>query len=226
MGTGLGRTGGAVMPVITISRQFGSYGDAVAELLCDRLGYRILDRGLMQRLAREAGLKIDKRIDQSEDRYRPWTLAERLLSGVGPPGRNPAIWAGYGSVVTREQAAAVMAARLIHAAYEMGQVIVVGRGGQEVLHGKPNVLHVRLVAPLAVRVRRHQVRAGLTVEAAHKEVVDRDQGSADFIKRYYDVDIGDPSLYDLIVNTGRLSLEDVAGLIADALAGLPQASSD
>ena len=214
------------MPVITISRQFGSYGDAVAELLCDRLGYRILDRSLLQRLAREAGVKIDKRVDQSEDRYRPWTLAERLLSRVGPPGRHPAIWAGYGSVITREQAAAEMIARLIHAAYEMGQVVVVGRGGQVVLRDRPDVLHVRLVAPLAIRVRRHQVRAGLTIEAAHAEVIDSDRGSADFIKHYYDADIDDPFLYDLIINTGRLPLEDVTGLIADALAGLPQASSD
>jgi len=209
------------MPVITISRQFGSYGDAVAELLCDRLGYRILDRNLMQRLAQEAGLKIDKRVESSEDQYRPWTLAERLLSRVGPPGRNPAVWSGYGSVVTREGAAAVIASRLIHAAYEMGNVIIVGRGGQVVLRDKPHVLHVRLVAPLAIRVRRHQVRAGLTAEDAHKEVVDSDQGAADFIKRYYDVDIDDPSLYDLIINTGRLPLEEAAGLIVDALAALP-----
>lgn len=209
------------MPVITISRQFGSYGDAVAEMLCDRLDCRILDKGLMQRLAREAGLEFDKRVDQSEDRYRPWTLAERLLSRIGPPGRHPAIWADYGSVVTREQAAAEMAAHLIHAAYEMGNVIVVGRGGQVVLRDRPDVLHVRLVASLAIRVRRHQVRAGLTLEAAHKEVLDSDQGSADFIARYYDVDIADPRLYDLTINTGRLPLEDAAGLVVAAAAALP-----
>lgn len=212
------------MPVITISRQFGSYGDAVAELLRDRLGCRILDKSLMQRLAREAGVKIDKRVDQSEDRYRPWTLSERLLSRVGPPGRNPVFWAGYGSVVTREQAAAETAARLIHAAYGIGNVGVVGRGGQVVLRDKPDVLHVRLVAPLAIRVRRHQVRAGLGIEAARTEVLESDRGSADFIKHYYDADIDDPALYDLIINTGRLSLEAAAGLIVDALAALPPPS--
>jgi len=212
------------MPVITISRQFGSYGDAVAEMLCDRLGYRILDKSLMQRLAREASVKIDKRIDQSEDRYRPWTLSERLLSRVGPPGRNPAFWAGYGSIVTREQAAAETAARLIHAAYRIGNLVVVGRGGQVVLRDQPDVLHVRLVAPLAIRVRRHQVRAGPTVEDAHTEVAASDRGAADFIKHYYDADIDDPSLYDLIINTARVPLEDVAGLIVDALAALPPTS--
>lgn len=212
------------MPVITISRQFGSYGDAVAELLCDRVGCPILDKSLLRRMAAEQGLKVDKRVESSEDQYRPWTLAERLLSAVGPPGRHPAIWAGYGSVVTREGAAAVIASRLIHAAYEMGNVIIVGRGGQVVLRDKPHVLHVRLVAPLAVRIRRHQVRAGLAAEAAHKEVVDSDRGASDFIKRYYDADLDDPSLYDLIINTARVPLEDAAGLIVDALAVLPTMS--
>ena len=211
------------MPVITISRQFGSYGDAVAELLCDRLGCRILDKSLMRRIAAQLGVKVDKRVESSEDQYRPWTLAERLLSSAGPPTRNAMMWADYGAVTTREQAAAEMSARLIHAAHEMGNMVIVGRGGQVVLRDKPDVLHVRLVAPLAMRIRRHQVRAGLTVEAARMEVLEADRGSADFIKRYYDADIADLNLYDLIVNTGTLPLEAAADLIVEALAALPAA---
>ena len=209
------------MPVITISRQNGSYGDAVAERLSDRLGCRILDRSLMRRIAAQLGLKVDKRVDQSEDQYRPWTLAERLFSSAAPPTRNPEMWAQYGSGVTHEQAAAEMAARLIHAAHEMGNVIIVGRGGQVVLRDQPDVLHVRLVAPLALRVRRHQVRAGLTVVAAREQMLESDRGSADFIKRYYDVDIADLNLYDLTINTAKLPLAAVADLIIVALSALP-----
>ena len=39
------------MTVITFSRQFGSHGDTVAQLLCDRLGYRYFDKNLMLGLA-------------------------------------------------------------------------------------------------------------------------------------------------------------------------------
>ena len=209
------------MPVITISRQFGSYGDAVAELLSDRLGCRILDKSLLRRIGAQLGVKVDRQVESSEDQYRPWSLAERLLSSGSPPTRNPAIWAQYASVTTREQAAAEIVARLIHAAYEMGDVIVVGRGGQIVLRDKPDVLHVRLTAPLAIRIRRHQVRAGLTAEAAREEVIESDRGSADFIKRYYDADIDALDAYDLIINTARLPLAGVADLIVEALAALP-----
>jgi cytidylate kinase len=208
------------MPVITISRQYGSYGDAVAELLCDRLGYRILDKNLMRDLAREAGLQPKKVVDLSEDQYRPRTLVERFLGDSAPPPRNPVAYAAYLAAEARKHSAEELVIQLIRVSYEKGNVVIVGRGGQVVLRDKPDVLHVRLVAPLEVRIRRHQIRAGLTVEAAREEVLERDRASAQFVKRYHGVDVADPTLYDLIINTGKLPWEGAADLIARALAAL------
>jgi len=209
------------MPVITISQQYRSYGDAVAKLLCDRLGYRSVDENLMRGLAAQAGLKPEKVFDWSEDKYRPRTLGERFFANAGPLTGHPVVWAEYGAAVAREHLAAELVIRLIHAAYEKGNVVVVGRGGQVVLREKRDVLHVRLVAPLEMRIRRHQIRAGLTVEAAREQVLERDQASAEFIKRYYGVNVADPALYDLIINTGELPLTVVADLIIRSLAALP-----
>jgi len=209
------------MPVITISRQYGSYGDAVAELLCDRLGYRLLDKNLMRGLAAEAGLAPRKRVDLSEDQYQARTLVERVLENAPPPSRNPAALADHFAANARKHSAEERIIQLIHAAYEKGNVVVVGRGGQAVLRDKLDVLHVRLVAPLGIRIRRHQIRAGLTVEAARQQVIERDRASAEFVRRYYDVDVDDPALYDLIINTGTLPWEAAADLIAGAQAALP-----
>ena len=208
------------MCVITISPQYGSYGDAVAELLCDRLGYRLFDKNLIRRLAAEKGLQPEKVIRLSDDQYRPRTRAERFLENAAPPPRNPGAWAGYSSASARDRSAVEPVMRLIHVAYEMGNVVVIGRGAQVVLRDKPDVLHVRLTAPLEIRVRRHQIRAGLDVEAAREQVLHRDRASAQFVQRYYDADVADPALYDLIVNTGRLPLEVAAELIVSALAAL------
>lgn len=209
------------MPVITISRQFGSYGDAVADLLCDRLGYRGLDQFQMRRLAAEAGLKPSKVIDLSEGAYQPRTLPERFFANSGPLTRNPIMWAEYGAIAGRGQLAAEVVVQLIHAAYERDSVVVVGRGGQVVLADKPDVLHVRLVAPLEMRIRRHQVRAGLSAEVAREEVLGADRASAEFIQRYFGADAADPDLYDLVLNTGRMPLAAAADLVAAALAALP-----
>lgn len=210
------------MPIITISRQYGSYGDAVVESLCDRLGYRGLDKYLMRRLAAQAGLKPEKIIGLSEDQYQPMTRAERFFAHTGPATRHPLIWAEYGKMVGREQLTVELVTRLIHVAYEKDNVVVVGRGGQVVLREKPDALHVRLVAPLAMRIRRHQIRAGLSAEAAREEVLKADRASAEFVRRYYGADVADPGLYDLIINTGRLPLTSAADLIISALAALPE----
>jgi cytidylate kinase len=205
------------MPVITISRQYGSYGDAAAELLCDKLCYRILDKNLMRRLAAEVGVTSKKVVDLSEDQYRPRTLLERLWANAPPRTRDPVVWAQYVEAEAREHLATEMVGQLIRTAYERGNVVIVGRGGQVVLRDKPDVLHVRLLAPLAIRVRRHQIRAGLTVEEARKEVIERDRASAEFVRRYHDADVDDPTLYDLSINTGKLPWEVAADLIIGAL---------
>lgn len=209
------------MPVITVSRQFGSYGDAVVDRLCDRLGYRSLDKNLMRVLAAQADQKPGKAIKLSEDQYRPRTLAERLFGRMGPATRHPVMWAEYGALIAHDQVTAELVVQLIRAAYEKGHVVIVGRGGQVVLHEKPDVLHVRLVAPLEVRIRRHRIRAGLKDEAAREEVLEADRASAEFIWRYYGADIADPTLYDMIINTDRLPLAAAADLVIASLAALP-----
>ncbi len=209
------------MSVITISRQYGSYGDAVAESVCDKLGYRSLDRGLIRSLAAELGVKTEKTIGLSEERYHPQTPVERFFARAGPRTRHPELWADYGKWIADEQFAAEAAIRVIHAAYDQGNVVIIGRGGQVVLREKPDVLHVRLVAPLKFRVRRHQVRAGLTAEAAREQGLAADQASAEFIKRYFDADVADPALYDLSLNIDKLPLETAADLIIEALSALP-----
>lgn len=209
------------MAVITISRQFGSHGDTVAQLLCDRLGYRYFDKNLMMGLAAVAGLTPERVIDLTDVKHRARSLVERLFSNYPAPMADPGAWAAGAAAGAEEQMMVAQVKQLIRAAYAEGNVVVLGRGGQAVLHDKPDVLHVRLVAPLELRVRRHGERAGLTPEAAREVVLARDRASVDFVKRYYDVDPADPSLYDLIINTGKVTPAIVAEMIIGALAYLP-----
>ena len=92
-----------MVSVITVSRQFGSYGDAVVDLICDRLGYRSLDKSLILVLAKETGLKPAQVARLSEETYRPRGLIERLFADAGPGTRHPAIWADYGAFVAGQQ---------------------------------------------------------------------------------------------------------------------------
>ena len=209
------------MAVITISRQFGSHGDTVAQLLCERLGYRYFDKSLMMGLAVQVGLPPEQVVDMQDVKYRARSLVERLFGNYAAPAADPGTWAAGAEAAAQEEVSAAQFKQLICAAYAQDNVVVLGRGGQVVLHDKPDVLHVRLLAPLELRVKRHGERAGLTSAAARETVLNRDRASVDFVKRFYNADVNDPSLYDLIINTAKITPAAAADLIVKALASLP-----
>ena len=111
----------------------------------------------------------------------------------------------------------------IHAAYKLGNVVIVGRGGQAALQAEPGVLHIRIEAPLAVRVQRVSQSAATSARDAERLLAERDQASADYIKRFYGVDSSDSALYHLVVNTDKWSIEAAAQVIAEAVNHLAQA---
>jgi len=208
------------MATITISRQFGSHGDTVAQLLCDRLGYRYFDKNLMLGLAAQSGLAPDMVEDLPDDQRRAKTLVERLFGNYAAPYGDPDTWAAAAAAERQEQLTVERIKHLIRAAYDEGNVVIIGRGGQAVLAGLPRALHVRLTAPKDLRVRRHAERAGLTIEAAAEIVTKRDMASHDFVQRHFGIDRRDPVHYDLVINMARFSPAQAVDLIVSALAGL------
>lgn len=208
------------MATITISRQFGSHGDTVAQLLCDRLGYRYFDKNLMLGLAAQAGLAPETVEDVPDDKRRARTLVERLFGSYAASYGDPDTWAAAAVAERQEQLTVERIKYLIRAAYDEGRVVIIGRGGQAVLAGLPNVLHVRMTAPKDLRVLRHAERAGITIEAATEIVTKRDAASHDFVQRYFGIDRRDPVHYDLVINMARFSPAQAVDLIISALAGL------
>lgn len=211
------------MATITISRQFGSHGDTVAQLLCDRLGYRYFDKNLMLGLAAQSGLAPEMVEDLPDEKRRAKTLVERLFGTYAAPYGDPDTWAAAVAAERQEQLTVERIKYLIRAAYDEGNVVIIGRGGQAVLGGLPHALHVRLTAPKEERVRRHAERAGLTIEAAAEIVTKRDMASHDFVQRYFGIDRRDPAHYDLVINMARFSPVQAVDLIVSALAGLSSA---
>ena len=212
------------MAVITISRQCGSGGDEVAARVHEMLGYRYFDKRLMAQIASETGLSDSEIVDFSEDDYKvrsfldllfgasiPRTVAQvRSWKEDTPGARVPEM-----KLLDENQAIALVQGA-IEVSYKQGNIVIVGRGGQAILKDKPGVLHVRIEAPLEIRVKRIQDQKNISPAAALEMVTERDKASADYLKRFYDIDWSDPTLYHLVINTGQWNTDTAAHLIVNA----------
>jgi cytidylate kinase len=192
------------------------------------LGYNYFHKGLMAHLAAEIGLSENQVVDLSEDNYTLRSFLARLLDR-----RSPRVVAQVGTwreepngarvkeVIKLDEDQSIMLVQTaIQEAHQYGNFVIVGRGGQAILKEKPDVLHVRIEAPLEVRVERVHKEKNVGLEKAKTLVAERDQAAADYLRRFYDVDWANPLLYHLVLNTGKWDIEAAAHLIANAVTQL------
>ena len=224
------------MAVITVSRQFGSGGDEIVEQLCQVLGYRFFDKRMLAKAAIDAGLSDQEIIDYSIENYKVKGFFERLF-GRSRPIATTRVWK-EGTDGTRkpeevqltEEHALQLVQKAVEMAYQTGNMVIEGRGGQVLLRDRAGVLHVRIVAPMEYRIQRVKEKLHEeqnmpldTIEtrrAAQDMIEQRDAASAAYLKTYYGVDWADPLLYHAVLNTGRISLEQAVRCITDMLIGV------
>ena len=181
------------MAIITISRQMGSGGIPIAQKVAEKLGYTLVDGDAIMEVADQYGLTRES-VEQADE--KPPHFVETLDS---------------------KHEIALHLIELIILEYALkGNVIIYGRGGQDLLEGIQSVLRVRIIAPFEDRVERWSEREWLDPDRARRLVRKNDQQRAGFIKYYFDRDWDDPLGYDLVINTSRLSEEGAVRLICDA----------
>ncbi len=181
------------MAAITISRQMGSLGSEVAQAVAGRLGYRLVWRELIDQAGRRAGAPEVALATIDE-----LGLLEVKLSALACRAYRQAM----------HQVALELAAE--------GNAVLVGRACQVLLRQRPDVLHVRLIAPAGLRAERVARRHGIPLAAARAQVEASDRYRSRYLRRFYRVDWDDPALYDLVINTERIAPAAAAELVCQA----------
>ncbi|OQY25448.1 MAG: transport-associated protein [Desulfobacteraceae bacterium 4572_35.2] len=182
------------MAIITISREMGSGGQIVARNLADTLGYTLIDGEAILKVAGQHGL----------------TAAAVEKADEKPP-------AFVESLDTHLEIDLHRIEQIVLEYALKGNVIIYGRGGQDLLEDISNVFRVRIIAPFETRVERWAEREWLDPDLSRILVRKSDQQRAGFIKYYFDRDWNDPSHYDLTVNTAKLSEEKTVELICQGI---------
>lgn len=204
----------ARMRAVTISREYGSGGGEIAARLARRLNWQLVDHQLVAQVARSLG-ETEQEAAQRDEHVAGFV--SRVLDGLqwvapwsgGQPGytADEDMWRHYEALC-----------KVIHATLEAGQVVIVGRGAQALLSDRRDVLHVRIVAPLERRVAYVAGREGLSPDDAQNRIKRKENDRAIYLQSVEHQRPDDAHLYDLIVNTGVLSLDQTVELVLGALA--------
>ncbi|MBV8818045.1 MAG: cytidylate kinase-like family protein, partial [Acidobacteriaceae bacterium] len=181
--------------VITVARQYGSGGGPIACGLARRLGWELLDQALIARIAKQANVprRVCEQLDESVDGWL-YRLT-KLAFGRGGLERVANFERLANMDVFDSEAMAALTRKLIEEAAALGNCVIVGRGAQCVLRGRPDVFHVFVYAPVDFRVER--VRQELGPERATPEMVrESDRERAAYVKHLYGCEWCDPTLYE------------------------------
>jgi cytidylate kinase len=183
--------------IITIEREYGCGGGDIAQLIADRLGWKLWDQRLTEEIARLANCPKNV-VEAREERKDP--LYYRLFKSFLRGSYEGSINAPKLNLVDSETILKTTRRVVEHAA-ESGNCVIVGRGSQQFLKDRPDTLRVFLYAPRQDKVRRLLARGKSEKEA--EELVDSvDRERADFIKKYFNVEWPDRAIYHSMINTG------------------------
>lgn len=203
----------AQMRVVTISREYGSGGGEISARLARRLGWRLIDHEIVVRVARELQVSESEVAAQDESGSSPLTRiltsmqAIQSALSVAPPDL----------MIASAQAYQEALRKVVRAAVDAGNVVIVGRGSQVLLAGRHDTLHARVIAPLDLRVAYVMRREQLDKTAARNRVQLKDRDRIRYLQDTYRHHPADAHLYDLVINTGVLDLESAVDLISLAL---------
>ena len=187
------------MSVITISREFGSVGDDFGEGVAKALGYHCVCKEEIVALLSQYGMvEFDREYEAQ-----------------------PGFWEGFKPLRNQRRYEMVaMLNQVVQAVAQHGNMVIQGRSGFAVLADYADVLHVRLQAPLAVRIERVAAQQQMTAEQAAAVVKERDSVRTAFVESFYGVPWDAIHAFDLVIDTGKIAPDLAMPWVVDAAKAL------
>ena len=207
------------MPVVTIRGRLGSGAPEIGKLVAGQLHLDYIDREIINEVA--ARLNLEEQ-DIIRKEMPPAKLQERIAEALA---RSYSVGDGiqgaylpYSQIPLDDSSYLEALTSLIKELAEGHSAVIYGRGGQFILKDHPQSIHISIVAPYKVRLKRVMEEQGLTEDRARQEMSRFDSSAREFMKRFFGAEMEDPTQYDLVINTEYFSFEAATSLIVQALA--------
>ena len=182
--------------LVTISREYGSGGRYVGQMLADQLGVPCYDKELILALAKKTGLSAEY-IERTEEKR----------------GALSDLHAGYYAGPNQEDDLFIQEAQIIEELAGQGPCVIIGRCADYILEGKEHLLKIFIYSTMANKVKRATTYYGLSPERAEKEIKRIDRRRAIHYEHYTNRNWADRSHYDIYVNSDFLGVEKTADLL-------------
>jgi cytidylate kinase len=195
-----GHAGRKTRIYLAISRQSGSGGSEVGQLVGKKLDWPVFDKNLLDRMA-ERFHESRRILDLVDETRSNW-----VYDVLGT-------WMDH-KIVPHQKFVAQLRRVILATAAEYQHAVFVGRGAQFILPRR-EVIAVRIVAPESYRVERIMHERGLNAIEAKRFVLETDRERREFIRQYFHRDINDLSLYDQVINIEETGLIRAFEQVAD-----------
>jgi cytidylate kinase len=183
--------------VLTVNREFGSGGGRIAQTIAEWLGWKLLDKDIIDAIAYAAHVdtKVVRHYDEHVDSWLRRINQQAMRSAALAAG----LELGENSVFDAEELVKI-SRKIIEEAHAEGNCVIVGRGSQCVLRNQPDVYHVFVYAPCKERIARLRLRLekGAYPEQRMHQV---DEERAKYLLQYFGNHWNNPHLYDLMISS-------------------------
>jgi len=196
--------------LITISRQFGAGGSAVARLVAEKLGWSVVDNEIVDLVAQRAGITHEEvaRLDE-----RTPGFVERLARTLAASSEELAVPGVVAGTALEEPHILRITETVVQEVAAQGRAVLVGRAAVAVLSRQADALHVRVVAPKPFRIRVIMERLKLDARNAERALDETDAERSRYHREHYGRDWDDPINFHMVLNTERLGFNGAAEIV-------------
>ena len=199
--------------IITISRELGSGGHTVGQLLAERLGVRFSDKELIKALREEFHLTANA-IERLKGEKKDWLTSLLRKIVAMPKAENVVEWDDkfvqeYRPDLSSDEIYEAEK-QILRGIAEEGSCVIAGRSGFFVLKDFPNKMDIFITAPREKRIQRVMVKQHLSEQEAAAAIDRVDEGRENYIKRYAGTSRYDVRNYDLVINMDNVPDENAA----------------
>lgn len=184
--------------IITIAREYGSGGRYIGNLVSEKLGIKLYDKEIIEKMAKNTGLSEEYIEDNEQKRD--------LFDNFN---------AGYYIGLNNDDELFIKESELIKELSTKDSCVIVGRCADFVLKDNKNILKVFISSSMNNKIKRATEFYGMNKDKAEKEVLKINKLRANHYKHYTERDWKEPSNYDICINSDSIGIDNAVDLICN-----------